>query len=98
MGTAELGKERWKTTLVGVKSFAIPVEYWTTEGLSHIASYLGVPLYADEPTMKVTRISVVTAIDGQYPEKFMVEIEFGSEFEMRVEYGWLPKKCEVCQK
>lgn len=47
--------------------------------------------------MKVTRISfaricVVISIDGQYPDKFMVETKFGSKFEVMVEYGWLSKK------
>lgn len=50
--------------------------------------------------MKVTRISfaricVVISIDGQYPDKFMVETKFGSKFEVMVEYGWLSKKYDA---
>lgn len=43
---------------IWVKFFGIPVEYCTTEGLSHVASFLDVLLYDDEPTMNVTRMNL----------------------------------------
>lgn len=49
-------------------------------------------LYADESTIKVIRIffaitCVVMTIDGAYPERYMVETEFGTEFYIKFEYG-----------
>ena len=42
-----LTKESLSTIPVWVQLDGIPLEYWTAKGLSHIASGMGVPLYAD---------------------------------------------------
>ncbi|CAI9780677.1 unnamed protein product [Fraxinus pennsylvanica] len=46
-----LDKENLHYIHVWEKLYNIPFEYWTTEGLSHVASVVGRPLYADAITL-----------------------------------------------
>ncbi|KAK2649526.1 hypothetical protein Ddye_017015 [Dipteronia dyeriana] len=52
-----LSKDSNSKILVWDKLFNIPYEYWSEEGLSHIASAVGKPLYADSLTESMKRIS-----------------------------------------
>ncbi|KAK3189533.1 hypothetical protein Dsin_029094 [Dipteronia sinensis] len=52
-----LSKDFYSKISVWVKLFNIPHEYWNEEGLSHIASADGKPLYADSLTESMKRIS-----------------------------------------
>ncbi|KAK3184889.1 hypothetical protein Dsin_032175 [Dipteronia sinensis] len=52
-----LSKDSYSKILVWVKLFNIPHQYWNEEGLSHIASTVGNPLYADSLTESMKRIS-----------------------------------------
>ncbi|KAI9196587.1 hypothetical protein LWI28_025225 [Acer negundo] len=52
-----LSKDSYSKILVWVKLFNTPHEYWNEEGLSHIASAVGKPLYADSLTKSMKRIS-----------------------------------------
>lgn len=68
------------------------LKYWTNVGFSHIASFLGVPLYADDLTLQASRIYfarifVVIDVEGIFLEKIKVKPEFGRGFEVRVEYS-----------
>lgn len=76
-----------------MKLYGIPLQYWTKDGFSRIASFLGVPLYAIELTVLASRISfaricIVKDVDGEFSEKFIVETGFGNKFEVKVEYNW----------
>ncbi|KAK3189539.1 hypothetical protein Dsin_029100 [Dipteronia sinensis] len=64
-----LTKETYSKISVWVKLFNIPHEYWNEEGLSHIASVIGKPLYADSLIESMKRISyarVCIEIDATY--------------------------------
>ncbi|KAK3189362.1 hypothetical protein Dsin_028923 [Dipteronia sinensis] len=52
-----LSKDSYSKIPVWVKLFNIPHEYWNEEGLSHIASAVGKPLYVDSLTESMKRIS-----------------------------------------
>ncbi|KAK3189546.1 hypothetical protein Dsin_029107 [Dipteronia sinensis] len=52
-----LSKDSYSKIPVWVKLFNIPHEYWNEEGLSHIASAVGKPLYADSLIESMKRIS-----------------------------------------
>ncbi|KAG5580707.1 hypothetical protein H5410_051334 [Solanum commersonii] len=71
--------------------------------LSRISSGLGEPLYADECTMKVDRISyarVLIEMDvaRELPKKLKVEDPNGRMFEQAVQYEWVPKYCTKCMQ
>ncbi|KAL0293429.1 UNVERIFIED_CONTAM: hypothetical protein Sradi_6937500 [Sesamum radiatum] len=69
---------------VWIKLRHLPVELWTSEGLSVVASGVGKPLYPDAITRACTRLDFAR--------------EDGSEVACKVdvEYEWLPPKCTTC--
>lgn len=97
----DFSKEEFKAIPVWVKLFGIPSIYWTKEGLSAIASRLGIPLYMDAPTMNArrlefARVCVQMKMTKIFPNKFEVQSEFGEKFEVRLEYSWRPTFCSKC--
>ncbi|KAL0401943.1 UNVERIFIED_CONTAM: hypothetical protein Slati_4224200 [Sesamum latifolium] len=90
---------------VWIKLHDLPVELWTTEGLSIVASGIGKPLYPDAITRACTRLDfarvyVILDISSKLPKHviIMVPKEDGSEMACKVdiEYEWLPPKCNTC--
>ncbi|KAL2240782.1 UNVERIFIED_CONTAM: hypothetical protein Sindi_0719400 [Sesamum indicum] len=81
------------------------MEFWTTEGLSTVASGVGKPLYPDAITRACTRLDfarVCVMIDGTQKLAehiiIMTPNENGGETlcKIDVEYEWLPLKCTTC--
>ncbi|KAL2237503.1 UNVERIFIED_CONTAM: hypothetical protein Sindi_0942000 [Sesamum indicum] len=90
---------------VWIKMLHLPLEFWTTEGLSTVASGVGKPLYPDAITRACTRLDfarVCVMIDvTQKLEKHIIIMtpdEDGGETPCKVdiEYEWLPPKCTGC--
>ncbi|KAL2252819.1 UNVERIFIED_CONTAM: hypothetical protein Sindi_0076600 [Sesamum indicum] len=90
---------------VWIKLRHLPLEFWTTEGLSTVASGVGKPLYPDAITRACTRLDfarICVMIDvTQKIEKhniIMTPDEDGGETPCKVdiEYEWLPPKCTGC--
>lgn len=78
--------------LIWVKLKNIPSVYWSRDGISVIASFLGTHLYTDDITDEATRIDfarvcVEVSLQSQYPHKINVVSEFNEEFEIGFEYG-----------
>ncbi|KAK3189465.1 hypothetical protein Dsin_029026 [Dipteronia sinensis] len=97
-----LSKDSYFKTLVWVKLFNIPHEYWNEERLSHIARTVGKPLYADSLTESMKRISfarVCIEIDASCDlfdsfDLFMGDSsnpKLGENVEILVEYQWKQK-------
>ncbi|KAL0287883.1 UNVERIFIED_CONTAM: hypothetical protein Sradi_7114800 [Sesamum radiatum] len=83
----------------------LPVELWTTKGLSIVASGVGKPLYPDAITRACTRLDfarvcVMLDISAKLLTHIVIMIpkEDGSEMACKVdvEYEWLPPKCTAC--
>ncbi|KAL2240833.1 UNVERIFIED_CONTAM: hypothetical protein Sindi_0724500 [Sesamum indicum] len=98
------GTSRWKTTagLDKIKTYTghLPVELWTEEGLSTVASGIDRPLYSDAITRACTRLDfarvcVMLDVSSKLP---MMPNEEGGEIPCKidVEYEWLPPKCKSC--
>ena len=65
-----LAKETLSSIPVWVQLSGIPLEYWSAEGLSHIASAVGIPLYADAATEDCFRVSfarICVEVDASVP-------------------------------
>ncbi|KAL0287522.1 UNVERIFIED_CONTAM: hypothetical protein Sradi_7123900 [Sesamum radiatum] len=84
---------------VWIKLRHLPVELWTNEGLSTVASGIGKPLYLDAITRACTRLDfarvcVMLDIGSKLPKHIVIMIprEDGSEAACKVdvEYEWLP--------
>ncbi|KAL2224856.1 UNVERIFIED_CONTAM: hypothetical protein Sindi_2939400, partial [Sesamum indicum] len=92
---------------IWIKLRNLSTEYWTSEGLSTVASVVGKPLYPDAITRACTRLDfarVCVMIDtNQKLTKHIVVMtpdEDGGETPCKVdvEYEWLPPKCAKCMK
>ncbi|KAL2252757.1 UNVERIFIED_CONTAM: hypothetical protein Sindi_0070400 [Sesamum indicum] len=90
---------------VWIKLRHLPMEFWTTEGLSTVASGVGKPLYPDAITRACTRLDfarVCVMIDAtQKLHKHIIVMapdEEGGETPCKVDidYEWLPPKCTAC--
>ncbi|KAL2230755.1 UNVERIFIED_CONTAM: hypothetical protein Sindi_1669900 [Sesamum indicum] len=87
---------------VWIKLHHLPVEFWTEEGLSTVASGVGKPLYPDAITRACTRLDfarvcVMLDVTSNLPKHIIImnPDEDGGESPCKVdvEYEWLPQKC-----
>ena len=101
-----LSKANLSSIPIWAKFHNVPIELWTEEGPSHIASAVGHPLYADAATEACSRIAfarICVEVDATRPlvEEFDVEAfqKDGSSslIPIWVSYQWRPPCCEVCQ-
>ncbi|KAL2248715.1 UNVERIFIED_CONTAM: hypothetical protein Sindi_2345200 [Sesamum indicum] len=83
----------------------LPVELWTVDGLSMVASGIGRPLYPDAITractrLDFTRVCVMLDVNSKLPKHIIIMMpnEEGGEtpYKIDVEYEWLPPKCTSC--
>ncbi|KAL2246376.1 UNVERIFIED_CONTAM: hypothetical protein Sindi_2905800 [Sesamum indicum] len=90
---------------VWIKMRHLPVELWTEEGLSTVASGIGKPLYPDAITRACTRLDfarvcVMLDVSSNLPKHIIIMTpdEEGGETPCKidVEYEWLPSKCTSC--
>ncbi|KAK4384139.1 hypothetical protein Sango_3088100, partial [Sesamum angolense] len=81
----------------------LPVEFWTDDGLSTVASGVGRPLYQDTITRACTRLDfarvcVMLDISSTLPKHLIIMMprEDGTEVpcKVEVEYEWVPLKCK----
>ncbi|KAL0455510.1 UNVERIFIED_CONTAM: hypothetical protein Slati_0890200 [Sesamum latifolium] len=90
---------------VWIKLSHLPVEYWTVDGLSTVASGIGRPLYPDVITKACTSLDfacvcVMLDYNSTLPKHIVVMSprEDGIDIPCRVdiEYDWIPSKCTTC--
>ncbi|KAF9611983.1 hypothetical protein IFM89_037266 [Coptis chinensis] len=87
---------------IWVNLYDVPKELWSDEGLGVVASRLGKPLLMDEATASKRRISfarvcIKVEISSELPLSFEIEMGKGDNRTVRVEYSWVPKKCDNCK-
>lgn len=81
----------------------LPVHLWGQKSLSRIASTIGIPVTTDECTAEKLRISyarvlIEVHITQEKRKSVTIEDIDGTVIYQPVEYEWLPKFCEKCQK
>ncbi|KAH0711988.1 hypothetical protein KY289_007947 [Solanum tuberosum] len=95
-------KEETLTTIpLWIKLSNLPLNYWNSIVLSKIGSSLGKPLYADECTTQVSRISfarILVEIDVTRPLAKVIKIQDtkGRVVEQKVWYEWKPIFFQKC--
>ena len=99
----EFGKEFLTEIPLWANFPKLPLNCWGAGSLSHIASAIGVPLFADECTTKQTRISyarmlIEVNVTKPVPEKIAVKDPNGRTFTQDVVMEWKPLYCEKCQR
>ncbi|KAK9269519.1 hypothetical protein L1049_001295 [Liquidambar formosana] len=96
----EMVKPHLKEIPIWVKLFNVPPKYWTDEGMSYVASGVGVPLYLDYPTETRTRLSFARAcvevfVDLDLPASFELHMGDGSVNVVGAKYPWKPQPTEA---
>ncbi|KAL2246937.1 UNVERIFIED_CONTAM: hypothetical protein Sindi_2546000 [Sesamum indicum] len=90
---------------VWIKLRHLPMELWTEEGLSIVASGVGKPLYPDAITracmrLDFARVCVMLDATSNLPKHIIIMTpnEDGGESPCKidVEYEWLPTRCNTC--
>ncbi|KAL2251991.1 UNVERIFIED_CONTAM: hypothetical protein Sindi_2321400 [Sesamum indicum] len=98
-------KQKHTQIPVWIKLRHLPMEYWTTEGLSIVASGVGKPLYPDAITRACTRLDFArVCVILDVTQKLINHViimtpnEDGGETPCKidVEYEWLAPKCMSC--
>lgn len=80
----------------------LPLNCWSENSLSRIGSLLGVPIYADDCTTKILRVSfarflVEMDVSKVVPKEIQIEDPNGRKFTQKVVIDWLPAFCIKCQ-
>ncbi|KAL0284388.1 UNVERIFIED_CONTAM: hypothetical protein Sradi_7200600 [Sesamum radiatum] len=101
-----LRKQKHKQIPIWIRLKHLPMEYWTEDGLSVVASGVGTPLYTDKITKECSRLDyarvcVLLDYNSTLPKHVIVISPFmqnGKEVPTRVEveYEWLPQRCKTC--
>lgn len=84
------------------KLWDLPNELWgeNEEGLNFAASHMGDPQMIDESTkcrkyMDYAKVCVITTTDQEI--KTEIEVDVGRSTIFKVEYEWIPVRCETCK-
>ena len=96
-----LAREDVNKVLVWVRLYNVPFEYWTSKGLSFVASAVGCSLHADHMTLSRSRLSyarVCVEIDArdELIEDFDFQCSNGMWIKVRAEFEWVPMRCSSC--
>ncbi|KAF7124111.1 hypothetical protein RHSIM_Rhsim12G0084200 [Rhododendron simsii] len=98
----KMEKEQLSRIPIWVHFYNVPLEFWTGPGLSHIASSVGCPLYADQLTEAGKRLSfakVCVEVDcfSTLPDSFDLKYANGDVVVIRIQYPWRPQVCTDCK-
>ncbi|XP_028551780.1 uncharacterized protein LOC110101382 [Dendrobium catenatum] len=90
-------KKDFKTVPIWVKIHDLPLACWNSEGISWIASKIGVPIAVDSLTEQKTRLTfacvcVLVDCNATYPEEIKVSLD-GDVVCLKVQYEWRPFPC-----
>ncbi|KAF7152803.1 hypothetical protein RHSIM_Rhsim01G0069100 [Rhododendron simsii] len=96
-----LEKEGLTRLPIWIQLYNVPLQYWSAEGLSYLASAVGKPLYADEMTESAKRVSfakvcVEVDLKSSLPHSFDLITSSGQLVIIDVKYPWRPTKCTSC--
>lgn len=101
----KMEKEQLSKIPLWVHFFNVPLEMWTgpglsRPGLSHIASSVGRPLYANRLTesgrrLNYAKICVGVDCSSPLPESFDLKYANGDMEVIRIQYPWKPQNCSV---
>lgn len=99
----QLSKVKLSRIPVWVKFYNVPLNLWTNEGFSYVASAVGVPLYLDDATesrsrINYARVCVEISAENEIPENFDLDLGKGRIISIDVEVPWRPPSCKVCKE
>ncbi|KAL0913651.1 hypothetical protein M5K25_017130 [Dendrobium thyrsiflorum] len=93
-------RENFSTVPIWFRILDLPLCCWNSEGISLIASKVGIPLAVDALTAQKTRLTyarVCVQVNNKstYPETIPISIE-DEIINLKIQYEWRPTPCEFC--
>ncbi|KAL0914872.1 hypothetical protein M5K25_015257 [Dendrobium thyrsiflorum] len=93
-------REESSSIPIWFKILDLPLPCWTPEGISRIASKIGIPIAVDNLTAEKSRLTyarvcVQVTKSCVYPESIPISI-LGEPFVLKIQYEWKPVPCEHC--
>ncbi|KAI0530983.1 hypothetical protein KFK09_000532 [Dendrobium nobile] len=93
-------REEFPSIPLWIKILNLPLSLWTPEGISKLASCVGIPIAVDALTAAKTsltfaRVCVQITSSSVLPEEIFYSID-GKSFPLRVQYDWKPENCSQC--
>ncbi|PKU79343.1 uncharacterized protein LOC110111469 [Dendrobium catenatum] len=85
---------------IWVRILDLPLCCWTPNGISKIASFIGIPLMVDTPTAQKTRLTfarvcIEVTSKSVLPDLIPISL-VGESMMLEVQYEWKPTPCEFC--
>lgn len=92
-----------KTAPVWLDFHHVPLQFYSEEGLEHIAGALGKPLFlhpftANMTNLEVARVYTIVDLTKPLPEAVNVRFDSGHIQRVAVTSPWLPPTCDHCQE
>ncbi|KAK8646222.1 hypothetical protein V6N13_120015 [Hibiscus sabdariffa] len=86
---------------VWIKLWRIPLELYSQQGLSYVASAVGKPLYSDRATvlkqqLEFAKVCVEVDAKEDIPASILVDLGEGNLVDVAVETVWSPPRCKHC--
>ncbi|KAL0293666.1 UNVERIFIED_CONTAM: hypothetical protein Sradi_6924600 [Sesamum radiatum] len=101
-----LRRQKHSQIPVWIRIRHLPMEYWTVDGLSAVASGVGIPLYTDKITQSCSRLDfarvcVMIKFHSKLPKHLVIISPILSEgkevpIKVDIDYEWLPQRCMQC--
>lgn len=93
-------REEFPSIPLWIKIWNLPLSLWTPEGISKLASCVGIPLAVDALTVAKTRLTfaricVQVTSSSPFPEEIYYSVD-DKTFPLRVQYDWKPESCSQC--
>ncbi|KAI0516114.1 hypothetical protein KFK09_008786 [Dendrobium nobile] len=93
-------REEFPSIPLWVKILNLPLSLWTPEGISKLASCIGIPIAVDALTAAKTRLTfarvcVQVTSSSPLPEEIFYSVD-GKVTPLRVAYDWKPEHCSQC--
>ncbi|KAI0499557.1 hypothetical protein KFK09_017763 [Dendrobium nobile] len=93
-------RENFTSVPIWVRVHNLPLICWNTEGISKIASKIGIPIAVDALTAAKTRLTyaricIQVSTTSSFPDTVSVAIE-GDVIKLQVQYEWKPIPCASC--
>ncbi|KAI0489269.1 hypothetical protein KFK09_029111 [Dendrobium nobile] len=93
-------REEFPSIPLWIKILNLPLSLWTPEGISKLASCVGIPIVVDALTAAKTRLTfarvcVQITSNSLLPDEIFYCVE-GKSFPLRIQYDWKPERCSQC--
>ncbi|PKU76950.1 Uncharacterized protein MA16_Dca001556 [Dendrobium catenatum] len=93
-------RENFTTVPIWVRVHNLPLVCWNSEGISKIASKIGIPIAVDALTAAKTRLTyaricIQVSTTSLFPDLVSVSIE-GEILKLQIQYEWKPSPCDTC--